>query len=584
LFQYGANENFVSIPRANFGLVDFTTLRNLSIMCQEIRLNIQKVKEIIRGLDWDITFEGQEVDVAGITYQATPDIERIKHFWEKPDGVHEFDAFVTMLLEEVLVTDALTLYPNYGMGSLEDFTLEIVDGTTIKPLIDFHGRTPRPPAPAYTQVLYGSPRSHYTSERLIYLPRNPKVHSLYGESPIEWVLQMIVQAIKHGAGTTNYFTEGNIPGAFAGLPAEWTVNQIQEFTEWFNAAVQGDEARQWKLMFIPHSGSSLPVVPFQAPSSHEDTSINEWLMTIACWAFGNDPSEFGLTRGAGLGGAGYMEAGENAQYRGSIASNTQFIKSIIDRINRDCLQAPWAKFKWVGLEPPEDSMNTAQVHGQYLQQQIYTPAYVQDKLGIPEKYRPKQQMGMGIPGMPGATNPAQAAQGKRALVPPVPHPGYAPNVKTPAIPAPDVFYRRQEQERMERAISDEMGKWEQKTLRGLKKKWEYSDWTSSVIPAPALNNLNKLLHRCRDEGQVRRAFITFRQQAINHLAKAAEPNPIAKTAARNKRGTGAPLTDDMKPNPYDSLILPVQQEFEDALAEHFADLQKRLRQFTQENL
>ena len=38
-------------------------------------------------------------------------------------------------------------------------------------------------------------------------------------------------------------------------------------------------------------------------------------MKVACWAYGNNPAEFGITGGAGLGGAGFMEGSENIQQR-----------------------------------------------------------------------------------------------------------------------------------------------------------------------------------------------------------------------------------------------------------------------------
>lgn len=457
LYEYGTGENLVFIPRAGYGLLSYQVLRNLAALSKEIRLNIEKIKQIIRGFEWDIIFEGPEVEVAGIMYQATPDLDRVKHFWEKPDGIHDFDSWLAIVLEEILVTDSLTLYPN----TAGDFMLEVVDGTTIRPLIDFHGRTPVHPAPAYIQVLHGMPMSYYSTQGILYSPRNPKVYTPYGESPIEWVIQMIVQSIKHDLGRTTYFTEGNVPGAFAGLPDEWTVQQIQEFSEWYNTLLEGDTGKAHKMMFIPHSGSSLPIHEFNQ-TSFADPAIDEWLMTIACWAFGNSPSEFGLTRGEGLGGGGYMDAGENSQFRG-VTGIAKFLTRVINRINKEYLDAPWAKFKWKELDPVEDKSTEADVHLKYLDK-VYNVAYVQDQLGIPEKYR--------------VTAPPSPDPFAR---PPL-QPGVMDQYPSQMVPPPFM-----------KALQDEFKLWKKFTKDSKRKNWPLKKFTSEIIPRDILDETHTAL-------------------------------------------------------------------------------------------
>jgi hypothetical protein len=59
-----------------------------------------------------------------------------------------------MLIEEMLVIDATTIYPRYTKGG-GLYSLDIIDGATIKPLIGEDGRAPEPPDPAYQQILKG---------------------------------------------------------------------------------------------------------------------------------------------------------------------------------------------------------------------------------------------------------------------------------------------------------------------------------------------------------------------------------------------------------------------------------------------
>ena len=69
----------------------------------------------------------------------------------------------------------------YRGGSL--YSLDIIDGATIKPLIGEDGRAPEAPDPAYQQILHGVPAADFSDEELLYLPRNLRAHRLYGLSP-----------------------------------------------------------------------------------------------------------------------------------------------------------------------------------------------------------------------------------------------------------------------------------------------------------------------------------------------------------------------------------------------------------------
>lgn len=65
----------------------------------------------------------------------------------RPDRIHSFSAWMRMLLEDMLVIDAATLYPRLTRGG-DLYSLEVVDGATIRPVIDEGGplrcRRPRP--------------------------------------------------------------------------------------------------------------------------------------------------------------------------------------------------------------------------------------------------------------------------------------------------------------------------------------------------------------------------------------------------------------------------------------------------------
>lgn len=383
LFQYPLGANLVTTPRAGYDALPFPVLRALAQSSKEIRLNIELIKRTLRGLTWEIATKPGAM--------AAPGAEDPRRLFERPDGVNAFDAWVNMLLEDLLVLDAVTIYPDMDeSGRL--VSLDLVDGATIRPLLDLRGRTPKPPLPAYLQILHGMAASHYAADRLIYAPLNTKVNTPYGESPIEWAVMVVNTAIRHDLQRLGYFTEGNIPGVLVSVDINSaTPQQIQELSEYFNAVIQGDENRLHKILFVPAAGNQSIFQP--QVTDVDKIEVDKWLMQVMCWAFGNNPAEFGLIAAAGLGGAGYVAGMENAQYRSMIGPISGYLKALFDRVLRDYCRRPDAEFKWLGLEPPEDELRRAQIDQIYLTMMVYSPAYIQDRLGVPAQFRPSAPAG-----------------------------------------------------------------------------------------------------------------------------------------------------------------------------------------------
>ena len=107
LFEYASGVNLVTVPRAGYGVLPFPVLRALGRSSKEIRLNIELIKRTVRGLEWEIVGR-DDAQVDG--YQR--ETKSLTAFFERPDGVNDFDAWVNMLLEDLLALDAVTIYPD----------------------------------------------------------------------------------------------------------------------------------------------------------------------------------------------------------------------------------------------------------------------------------------------------------------------------------------------------------------------------------------------------------------------------------------------------------------------------------------
>ena len=150
----------------------------------------------------------------------------------------------------MLVIDAATIYPRYARGG-SLYSLDIMDGATIKPLIGEDGRAPEPPDPAYQQVLHGVPAADFSADELLYLPRNARVHMFYGMSPVEQIALTVNIAIRRDIATLDYYQFGSSPDAFATLPKEWTADQIRSFQDYFDALMSGNLSRRRMTKFMP---------------------------------------------------------------------------------------------------------------------------------------------------------------------------------------------------------------------------------------------------------------------------------------------------------------------------------------------
>ena len=118
--------------------------------------------------------------------------------------------------------------------------LDIVDGSTIKVLLDDTGRRPQPPAPAYEQIIHGRPWRLVTRDELIYMPRNPRPHKAYGFSPVEQIVMTVNIALRRQAMQLQHFTDGNVPPGLLNAPDGWSPEQIRQFQEWFELDPRGE--------------------------------------------------------------------------------------------------------------------------------------------------------------------------------------------------------------------------------------------------------------------------------------------------------------------------------------------------------
>src|SRR6185437_5973066 len=129
--------------------------------------------------------------------------------------------------------------------------LDVVDGATIKVLVDSNGHRPRLPAPAFQQVIKGNIWANLTADDLIYAPRNMRSNHLYGFSPVEQLIVTINTVMRRQTQQLAYFTEGNVPQGIINGPEGWTPDQFKEYQEWWDTRFSNDATTRAKLQWTP---------------------------------------------------------------------------------------------------------------------------------------------------------------------------------------------------------------------------------------------------------------------------------------------------------------------------------------------
>jgi hypothetical protein len=369
-FDYPFGVNLSYIPRATGG-VSFAELRALADALPLLRAVIETRKDQVAALSYSVR--------ARDPANAAEAVERAKAalaLLARPDRRHSFSTWLRMLLEDMLVIDAATLYPRFDRaGRL--YALDVVDGATITPLIGEDGRAPEPPEPAYQQILHGVPAADFAAYELLYLPRNLRAHKLYGFSPVEQIALTVNIALRREAATLDYYRAGSTPDAFATLPKEWTVDQIRQFQDYFDALMSGNAARRRMTKFMP---ADFRLIEARQPPLKDQ--YDEWLARVICYAFSVPASPFVSQVNRATSETLRLQATQEG-----LTPLKAWIKAALDHVIQVCLGEPDLEFVWVG-DDAVDPLQQAQTLNILVGAGIKTIAEARAELGLAAEKAP----------------------------------------------------------------------------------------------------------------------------------------------------------------------------------------------------
>ncbi len=424
-----------NLPGVSDRLVPWKVLRDaadaggLPRRCIEIR------KSEVATLDWAVTITKQAVEAAQngtskprseveneLRQRMSSDIVRCTTFWEKPDpGQDEdFAEWLSKLLEEHLVLDAVAIYPRQTYGG-DLYALEILDGSTVKPLRDHRGGRPSPPNPAYQQILWGFPRGEFiadtntdgsvlngfAADRLIYKRRNVRAHTPYGYSAVEQALEDVDVWLRRRKWIRDEYTEGTLPAALiknANLSG-WTPQQTLEYERELNDTYGGSTAARHRMRVLP---------PGMEPVTNPDVAerykpeYDLFLIKQIASHFDVTIAELGFTETGGLGSTGWHEGQADVQQRKGTLPTLRWLQQFLTSVSRTHLgMPPELEFRFLGLEE-EDAAAADEVSGARVGEGRMTLNEDRDRQGQPRYDFPEADMpfirtGRGLVFLPGAS-------------------------------------------------------------------------------------------------------------------------------------------------------------------------------------
>jgi hypothetical protein len=327
--------------------ISFQQLRVFADTCEIVRLLIETRKDQLCSRSWRIKNVDDKV-------KDDPEAERLQLFFKRPDKDHCWSDWLRMYLEDVFVLDAPVLYWQTTVGG-DLYALRPIDGATIKRIIDTHGWTPQAPDPAYQQVLQGLPATNYSTDELIYRPRNPRTNRIYGYSPTEQVIITARLLLSRAASNLEYYENGNLPEGFIEGAPGWTPSQLKEYQNILDGMLSGNLAERRKARAIPN-GSKYTAVKEPALKAEFD----EWLARIACFAFSYPATPFikQMNRSTS------DNAKESASEEG-IEPFSLWVKETMDGIIQIRLKLPNLEFTWDDAEA-QDPKERAEIDKIYI--------------------------------------------------------------------------------------------------------------------------------------------------------------------------------------------------------------------------
>jgi hypothetical protein len=349
----------------------FAMFEQLQLMSRSwgvLRTVIETRKDQIMRMPWAF-------QVRGAPKKKSRWVDQLTDFFRRPDGKTTYQAWKRMYFEDLFVIDAPTIY-KYRAVDGTPLALQVLNGATIKPLIDDAGRRPDYPSPAFQQIIKGLPMTNFDETELMYAPMRPTPQfPIYGYSPVEQIYVEVMIGIKRLMYQSNYWSEGSMPELIITVPDTWTPQQTAMFQAHFDALMAGNLNLKSRVRFMPGG-----MKPFDIKNANGEGlfgKIDEFWARLICFAFSVSPTPFIQQ----VNRATAETAQETAEEEGLHPLMTWDKAEVMDPIVQEDFGYDEIEFNYLP-EPEVDEQKQMIVIKGYVDDGIYNRNEARDKLGL----------------------------------------------------------------------------------------------------------------------------------------------------------------------------------------------------------
>lgn len=370
-FDYPFATNLQYLPRSTEA-IGFPTLKRFSNQCDILRIVIETRKDQMEAMEWGIMPRSSQKGKRPAESKFKGQIETFTELFKTPDRRHDWSQWLRGVNEQLYVYDAVSIEPVTTRGG-DLYSLELVDGATISPKIGADGRTPMPPDPAYQQILKGVPAVNYTSQELIYYPKNVRVDHVYGYSRVEQIFHYVEMALARVQQQIDFFGVGNMPDGLIEGPTSMSADQLKSWQVYWDALFEGNIAQRRHAWWVPAGTKFTPTKTDPA----QDT-FDEWLARIICYCFSTSPQPLLKM----MNRATAQSAQEEAEAEG-LRPDMQYIARLCNRIIQSPMMGNCPDLEFIWDEDTEfDPVKKATIDSIYVRNAIKCVDEVRDELGL----------------------------------------------------------------------------------------------------------------------------------------------------------------------------------------------------------
>lgn len=475
------------------GRIAYDVLRGFSVTYSIARACIDYLKSKIIKLDYVFVPEDQQKKLS----QDDPKVYVLKQFFKSPLGYRtKYRQLIEAVLEDYLVVGSFALERLRTRGGQFLSELKLVDSATIQVLSDEYGRLPLPPTPAFIQIINGQKKAELTQDELIYITRGYRTNSLYGLSPLESLIIQVESALKEALYTRAFFTDGSVPEGFGELPEGWTVNQIKEFQEYFNAMMAGNTIMQQGIKMVP---KGFNYTAAKKPQDIGFERFEKWLLLQTCAVFGVPPQDIGDTdKVTKANGQTQQNLGEERGMRP--------LATMLEEVFTDIIQYDFGftdiRFKFKDLDPID-----AKLEAEVMEIKLRSGVLSVDEVRAEEGLDP---IGLG-----------HYVEGNVKLVSQLLNPPEETNDVEEEKVAPDKEEKDEEVE-LDEAQKADLIKWFKNSKKCLKDNKPFKKFESEYLDAWMVEEIFKQLEVAKTKDQVNAVFdpyLTKKAQTLKTLEK-----------------------------------------------------------------